>query len=100
MRVFLGPVLSGALTLLTGAITPAVPFLGPQSVEGTAPVNEEIPSVAEIVRNAHKSQKEDRKASKGSDNDLYMLKTHGYNKHRFLSASFIKRNNLKVTGNA
>ena len=38
---------------------------------------------------------DDRKASKGTENDVYMLKTHGYNKFRFVSKDFLKRNKLK-----
>jgi len=39
---------------------------------------------------------DDRKAKKGDEGDVYMLKTHGYDKLRFLSKSFIKRNKLKT----
>lgn len=96
LRVYLGPVLSGGLSILTRVITPAVPFLAPQPDATEQLQDERVPDVVEIIRDAHKSQKEDRKASKGSENDLYMLKTHGYNKYRFLSPSFIKRNNLQA----
>lgn len=96
LRVYLGPVLSGGLSTLGRVISPAVPFLAPQSAAVEPLHGERIPDTEEIIRDAHKSQKEDRKASRGSENDLYMLKTHGYNKYRFLSPSFIKRNNLKA----
>ena len=99
LRVYLGPVLSGGLSVLARVVTPAVPFLAPLSAVNESPQSESVSDTAEIIRDAHKSQKEDRKASKGSENDLYMLKTHGYNKYRFLSPSFIKRNKLKVKSN-
>jgi hypothetical protein len=37
---------------------------------------------------------DDRKATIADEGELYMLETHGYDKHRFLSKSFIKRNKL------
>ena len=37
---------------------------------------------------------DDRKARKGDENDLYMLKTHGYDKFRFVSKKFLKQNGL------
>ena len=38
---------------------------------------------------------DDRAASVGDESDLYMLRTYGFEKHRFLSAAFIRRNRLK-----
>jgi len=100
LRVYLGPVLSGGLSTLARVIAPAVPSFDSQSAAAEPLQEERVPDVTEIVRDAHKSQKEDRKASKGSENDLYMLKTHGYNKYRFLSPSFVKRNNLEKQSEA
>lgn len=37
---------------------------------------------------------DDREANKGSEDDIYMLKTYKYNKFRFLSQGFIERNQL------
>lgn len=37
---------------------------------------------------------DDRKSTLADENDIYMLETHGYDKYRFLSKSFIMRNKL------
>jgi hypothetical protein len=41
-----------------------------------------------------KEGKEDKKASKGDIRDVNRLKKWGYNKHRFVSDAFLRRNNL------
>jgi len=43
---------------------------------------------------SYSSSADDRKASLGCEDDVYMLKTHGYRKYRFVSRSFLKRNQL------
>lgn len=43
---------------------------------------------------SYSSSADDRKASQGCEDDVYMLKTHGYRKYRFVSRSFLKRNQL------
>ena len=42
----------------------------------------------------YKSFLDDRKANIANEDQMYMLITHGYNKHRFVSTSFIYRNKL------
>lgn len=37
---------------------------------------------------------DDRKASRGDDNDVYMLQTHGFDKFRHTSEAFLLRNKL------
>ena len=64
----------------TGAVTQ-------EATDGTAI------SVA-AAADSYSSSADDRKASRGSEDDLYMLKTHGYRKYRFVSRSFLKRNQL------
>ena len=94
LKVYLGPVLYRVVSIVTNTIVPSsfAGLTGDKSVpEVVDPVQAEIQRVKEV----YKSPVEDRKAYKGSENDVYMLKTHGYKKHRFLSKSFIRRNNLK-----
>ena len=38
---------------------------------------------------------DDRRSRKGDENDIYMLKSHGYDKFRFVSKSFLKRNGIR-----
>jgi len=59
---------------------------------GGAKAKKEV--VEAIVPEQYKTFVDDRKSSKGDENDMYMLKTHGFNKYRHLSKSFMKRNNL------
>jgi len=49
---------------------------------------------APIVPEEYVNLTDDRKASKGDDNDIYMLRTHGFNKYRFNSRPFLNRNGL------
>jgi hypothetical protein len=58
---------------------------------GGAKAKKEV--VEAIVPEQYKTFVDDRKSSKGDENDMYMLKTHGFNKYRHLSKSFMKRNN-------
>ena len=60
------------------------------SVEGIQEQEFQAPDVQQ-----YKSYLDDRKANIANEDDIYMLITHGYDKHRFVSASFIKRNNLR-----
>ena len=46
----------------------------------------------DLSENEIRTFHDDRKAKKGGDNDLYMLKNHGFDKYRHLSNGFIKRN--------
>jgi len=64
--------------------------VGPDGAVGTS--DPEAP----IVPEEYVAFTDDRKAKKGDENDVYMLQTHGFNKHRFNSRSFLKRN--KLTG--
>jgi len=96
LRLYLGPVLSSGLTVLTRLVVPSIPAFGNETPKVVTAEQRIAEEAAAIKREVYKSQKEDRKASRGSDNDIYMLKTHGYNKHRFLSTSFIKRNKLQA----
>jgi hypothetical protein len=59
------------------------------SSEGIEDQEFQVPEIQQ-----YKSYLDDRKANIGNEDHIYMLVTHGYNKHRFVSASFIKRNNL------
>ena len=45
-----------------------------------------------IIPDKYSTFHDDRKAKKGGENDVFMLKTHGFNKYRHLSEPFIKRN--------
>ena len=49
---------------------------------------------APIVPDEYVTFVDDRKAARGDENDVYMLQTHGFNKYRHTSASFLKRNKL------
>ena len=42
----------------------------------------------------YKSYLDDRKANIANENDIYMLLTHGYKKHRFTSPAFLSRNKI------
>lgn len=94
LQTYLGPVLYGGLNLLTKVLLPfasSIPTQLPNDI-----INQDLArSADEVVRDKYKSSVEDRKSSKGSENDVYMLKTHGYNRYRFVSKSFISRNKLK-----
>lgn len=93
LQTYLGPVLYGGLSLLTKILLPFVSTPGPSTAEV---VDKEIARAAtEFVQEKYKTAREDRIASKGSENDVYMLKTHGYNRYRFVSKAFIKRNKLR-----
>ena len=61
---------------------------GPGGVVGTSNVD------APIVPEEYVNLTDDRKASKGDENDIYMLRTHGFNKYRFNSRQFLNRNGL------
>jgi len=54
--------------------------------------------VEAIVPEQYKTFTDDRKASLGNENDVYMLKAHGFNKYRHVSKSFRKRNNMGDDG--
>ena len=96
LRLYLGPVLSSGFSVLTRLVLPSISGFGTEAPKVVTAEQRIAEEAAAKKREVYKSQKEDRKASRGSDNDIYMLKTHGYNKHRFLSTSFIRRNKLQV----
>lgn len=54
-----------------------------------------IDSPTLVTVESHSSSADDRKSSRGSEDDVYMLKTHGYRKYRFVSRSFLHRNKLQ-----
>jgi hypothetical protein len=82
--LYLGPVLNGGISIVINIIFPkSLVVQGPIATEETQMVREKI-----------KSSADDKKSSKGSENDVYMLKTHGYSKHRFVSKAFVQRNGL------
>jgi hypothetical protein len=97
VKVHLGPVLFGGVKAVVSALLPK------QWMANSSVPSKRQPSVEEIMaeeatlmeKERHKTSSEDKKSSKGSDNDFYMLRTHGYNKYRFVSPSFIQRNKLK-----
>ena len=45
-----------------------------------------------IIPDKYTTFHDDRKAKRGGDEDLYMLKNHGFDKYRHLSNAFIRRN--------
>jgi hypothetical protein len=97
VKVHLGPVLFGGVRAVVSVLLPK------QWMANSNVPSKRQPSVEEIMaeeatlmeKERHKTSSEDKKSSKGSDNDFYMLRTHGYNKYRFVSPSFIQRNKLK-----
>lgn len=109
LQQHLGPLLSRVLKIAVGSFLPN--FLQPShesladikssdvssAIEAVKEEIEMVEKEVEAVFQATKlqSHEDDRKASRGTENDLYMLKTHGYIKHRFVSDTFLKRNNLK-----
>jgi hypothetical protein len=96
LRIHLGPVLYGGLQFILKAVLPTRATTGARERED--PI--EVAMAQEAIKvetEKYKSAKEDKKSSKGSENDIYMLKTHGYNKYRFVSEAFIRRNKLKAT---
>ena len=58
---------------------------------GGNPSNADAP----IVPEEYATFTDDRKAKQGDENDIYMLRAHGFKKHRFNSKSFLNRNNLQ-----
>eukprot|EP01038_Epipyxis_sp_PR26KG_P010051 gene10051-13511_t len=52
------------------------------------------PSILISTSVAYRTVKDDKKATVGSENDIFMLKHHKYNKYRFVSNEFIVRNKL------
>ncbi len=60
------------------------------------PIGSTMQDFSEVRRKTrqYESLMDDRKASIADENEVYMLETHGYDKLRFLSKSFIKRNKL------
>lgn len=49
---------------------------------------------SEIIKEQYRSLVDDRQAAGGSTNDIYMLKTFGYDKYRHASKDFLTRNRL------
>lgn len=96
LKVHLGPVLFGGISAVLKGLLPGVFGEGPRKIRGET--IDEIMAEEKVMmgQERHKTTTEDRKSSKGSENDIYMLRTHGYNKYRFVSPSFIQRNGLKV----
>lgn len=95
-KIHLGPVLYGGLQFILKALLPTRATTGVRDRED--PIDIAMAQEAiKVEKEKYKSAKEDKKSSKGSENDIYMLKTHGYNKYRFVSESFIRRNKLKTT---
>jgi hypothetical protein len=97
VKVHLGPVLFGGVKAVVSALLPKQ-WMANSSVPSKrqASVEEIMAEEATLMeKERHKTSSEDKKSSKGSDNDFYMLRTHGYNKYRFVSPSFIQRNKLK-----
>lgn len=96
IKVHLGPVLYGGLTAVLKGLMPGLlsPTASPQASHLHS-IDDIIAQEAQRVeKERYKSSQDDKKSSKGSENDIYMLKTHGYNKYRFVSPSFIQRNKL------
>lgn len=85
LKVYLGPVLFRVINIVLSLIVPR------RSLQRTESM---VPEETLLAKEKYKSPTDDRKSSKGTENDLYMLKTHGYDKYRFVSNSFLKRNNL------
>jgi hypothetical protein len=96
-RIHLGPVLFGGLKTAVSVLLPKQWMAG-NSVSSRQQVSVEdimAEEAALMEKERHKTSNEDKKSSKGSENDLYMLRTHGYNKYRFVSPSFIQRSKLR-----
>ncbi|KAJ1393226.1 hypothetical protein B484DRAFT_425462 [Ochromonadaceae sp. CCMP2298] len=89
VALYMGPVINGGISIVMNLIFPRSRDMGGEGQEG-----QEEKEVRVEEREKIKSSGEDKKSSKGSENDVYMLKTHGYQKHRFVSKGFVKRNGL------
>lgn len=76
----------------TSPDNPASDHEGEAAVSQTTEDNTAISVTAAAV--SYSSSADDRKSSRGCEDDVYMLKTHGYRKYRFVSRSFLKRNQL------
>jgi hypothetical protein len=57
-------------------------------------VEEEAIELKKEVDEKYSQFIDDKAAAVGTENDIYMIKTHGYDKYRFVSDSFLKRNSL------
>ena len=89
LRVYTPAVFQGLSFILK--LLPIPRFWGEEyEIEGAASERGDPVIVPEKYSTFH----DDRKAKKGGDNDIYMLRTHGFNKYRYLSKPFMKRNNL------
>ena len=97
LKIHLGSVLYGGLRTILKAL---LPNIGRSEGFRTAEELIDLSIAAEALKEEKEKYKtvlEDTKSSKGSENDIYMLKTHGYNKYRFVSRGFIKRNKLRTS---
>jgi hypothetical protein len=95
VKEYFGPVLHSGLSMLINTTLSKVMGVKETQIM-TAEDLEKVKEAekAVLIKEKYKSPADDKKASKGSENDIYMLTTHGYQKHRFLSKAFVKRNKL------
>ena len=90
MRVYSPAVFQGLSFVLN--LLPIPRFWGEEyQIEGATASERGDPI---IVPEKYRSFHDDRKAKKGGDNDVYMLRTHGFDKYRHVSKAFMRRNNL------
>ena len=94
MRVYTPAVFQGLSFVLS--LLPIPRFWGEEyEIEGATASERGDPV---IVPEKYSTFHDDRKAKKGGDNDVYMLRTHGFDKYRHVSKAFMKRNNLIRSG--
>ena len=98
LKVHLGPVLYSGLNVIIKLLLPTWGNVKDPTKDVTNKTLDEVVEERSIdLKEKYKTSAEDKKSSKGNENDVYMLKTHGYNKYRFVSKAFIKRNKLVNT---
>jgi hypothetical protein len=97
-KLFLGPVLTKGLTMISQFFfSPVYSYMTrPRSrltagswTEGSIMEEATIPVEQSVL-----SAEEDRKSSKGSIRDIAILQNRGYNRYRYVSRAFLKRNKL------
>lgn len=105
LKVFLGPIIISLLQIVIKTVSPSSTFNwsdgdnaedSSDNSRGVSRGDSLLDIEEKMVTEQYKSFVDDRKATKGNEKDIYMLKTHGYDKYRFVSKAFIKRNKLKA----
>ena len=96
LQVYLSPILTKTFSIIFRIILPRkVHSLGHRE-EHDKVIGVDEGSTVSPATQVYQSFQDDRKSKKGTENDIYMLRTHGYKKLRFVSKSFIKRNKLSM----